>query len=74
MFNGVKELFRGKPIIIVLTKTDIRKYDDLEEDEKSMLEQLKNENQATILTLSNKTGTGVFDVKKEACEILQKYR
>jgi len=32
------------------------------------------ENAATILTLSNKTGNGVYEVKKQACEILQKYR
>ena len=74
LFNGIKELFGGKPIIIVLTKTDIKQLEQLEDDERQLIEQLKTGNQASVLTLSNKTGKGVFEVKKNACEILQKYR
>jgi len=57
-----------------LTKTDIRDYDKLDESEKKAIQEVKDENNATVLTLSNITGNGVFNVKKNACDILQKYR
>ena len=39
-----------------------------------LLENLLKDNNTNLITMSNKTGEGVEKVKKEACDILLKYR
>ena len=70
LFNGIKEIFRGKPMVVVLTKTDLRPLSALRAEEKALIETIKAEFNATVLQMSNKSGEGVFNVKKTACEIL----
>lgn len=38
LFNGIKAIFSDKPMVIVLTKTDLRKYEDLRPEEKALIE------------------------------------
>ena len=74
MFNGIKNLFKGKPIVFVMTKTDLKSIDDLDSSDKALIDEVTKENNGVVLSMSNEDGNGVFDVKKAACEILQKYR
>ena len=38
LFNGIKQLFKGKPMVIVLTKTDIKKITELTPEEKGFID------------------------------------
>lgn len=37
LFHSIKPLFANKPLLIVVNKTDVRKIDDLSEDERALL-------------------------------------
>jgi nucleolar GTP-binding protein len=32
LFNNIKPLFKNKPLILVMTKTDLRKFEELDEE------------------------------------------
>jgi len=74
LFTSIKPLFKNKPLVIILNKTDIRPYKDLDLEEKSTLEALAKEHNTYMIQMSNETGEGVSDVKSAACEILLEYR
>ena len=74
LFNGIKEIFRGKPMVLVMTKTDLKNPDSLLPEEKLLIKNIQKEFNATLLSLSNKSGEGIFKVKSQACDILQQYR
>lgn len=74
LFNGIKELFQGKPMVMVMTKTDLKPLKDLSKEDHVKLQDLADENNAILLSLSNVNGEGIFEVKKTACDILTKYR
>jgi nucleolar GTP-binding protein len=74
LFSCIKPLFKNKPLIMVLNKTDIRPYSDLEGEDKALLEKLAQEHNTYLIQMSNESGDGVADVKKTACEILCEYR
>jgi nucleolar GTP-binding protein len=74
LFSSIKPLFKNKPLIMVLNKTDIRPYNDIETADKALLEKLAQEHNTYLIQMSNESGDGVADVKKTACEILCEYR
>jgi len=67
-------LFKNKPLVLVLSKIDIRKYEDLTIEEKQAIEDTTRDNNAVLIQMSNINGDGVVDVKSKACEILLEYR
>jgi len=74
LFSSIKPLFKNKPLVIIANKIDLRKYEDIDEKDKQLLEKVAQEHNTYLIKMSNETGNGVFDVKKAACEILLKYR
>lgn len=74
LFEGIKPLFNNKSHLLILTKSDLKKPEQLNSDVKADLENFITKNSQDHVLLSNKEGNTVFDVKKKACEILQKYR
>jgi nucleolar GTP-binding protein len=74
LFSSIKPLFKNKPLVIVMNKIDIRKYDELSPEEKKSIEDTTKENNAFLIQMSNLQGDGVADVKAKACEILLDYR
>jgi len=74
LFNNIKPLFKNKPIVLVLTKTDITNWNDLSKENKEAIEALGKEHNSYILAMSNKTKEGVNDVKAKACDILLDFR
>lgn len=74
LFNSIKPLFKNKPIVLVLTKTDLKSWNDLPQETKDAIENIGKEQNSYIIAMSNKTKEGVADVKSKACDILLDYR
>lgn len=73
LFYSLKPLFNNKPIIIILNKCDLRKFDQLSNDEKNLIKQLKNYSSSKhidIIEMSNKSKQNVINVRNKACDIL----
>lgn len=74
LFNSIKPLFKNKPLCIVLSKNDLRSFEDITPEARAILTNLSTEHGIQLIELSNKTGTGVETVKTQACETLLKHR
>ena len=74
LFDSIRPLFKNKPLVIIANKTDLRKYTELPEKDRKLIEEVAKEHQTYLIQMSNTTGNGVFDVKSKACDILLKYR
>jgi len=70
LFNSIKPLFTGKPLVIVLNKIDIRKPEDLPEDQKQLIENLRVSENVTLVPMSNISEEGIAQVKQMACDLL----
>ena len=74
LFASIKPLFKNKPLVIVLNKTDVKPYSELKQEEKDLIESIAKENNTYLIQMSNITGDGVGDVKSSACDILIDFR
>jgi nucleolar GTP-binding protein len=74
LFNNVKPLFQAKPLVIVLTKSDMSKFDEIDPKRKAEIEELAKETNSFLIQMSNKSGDGIADVRAKACEILVDHR
>jgi nucleolar GTP-binding protein len=74
LFNNVKPLFLAKPLVIVLTKSDITQFKEIDPKVKSEIEKLAKETNSFLIQMSNKSGDGIGDVRAKACEILLDHR
>jgi len=71
LFYSIADLFRKKPLVIVLNKIDVRRVEDLTVEEHDLvfgITQIFPE--AVILPMSAVSEEGVSEVKKTACEML----
>lgn len=74
LFNSIKPLFKNKPLVIVLNKTDLKPFNNLLQDDKNLIENMAKENNTYLIQMSNMSGDGVSDVKSSACDILTEFR
>lgn len=74
MFNSIKPLFQAKPLVIVLSKIDIQKFEELGENERKKIQELAKSTNAYLIQMSNISGDGISDVKAKACDILLDHR
>lgn len=74
LFKNIKPLFQHKPLVIVLSKIDLLKYNELPKKTKEMIETLAKEHNAYLIQMSNSSGDGISDVKQKACDILLDHR
>jgi len=73
LFNSIKPLFSDKPLIIVMNKVDIIRYEQLPESDQRLIKSLVTEG-AHLLSMSNISDEGVHDVKQAACDKLLEQR
>jgi len=73
LFNSIKPLFSDKPLIIVMNKVDIIRYEQLPESDQQLIKSLVTEG-AHLLSMSNISDEGVHDVKQAACDKLLEQR
>lgn len=74
LFSSIKPLFKNKPLVIILNKTDIVPFKDIDPKDKQLLESVAKDHNTYMIQMSNITGDGVSDVKSAACDILLEYR
>jgi len=74
LFNNLKPLFKNRPIVLVLSKTDLKKWDDVLPEYKQQIEAIAKEQNAYVISMSNKSKDGIEDLKSKACEILLDFR
>lgn len=67
-------MFSAKPIVLVLSKIDLKKFEDLTTSEQALIKGLHEKHNAFVITMSNLSGEGVADVKQNACDMLLEYR
>ncbi|EEA08025.1 nucleolar GTP-binding protein 1, putative [Cryptosporidium muris RN66] len=88
LYHSIKTLFRNKPVLIILNKTDSRSLDSLTEEEKRLIETIRPlirvsndgtnaDNQIDVIdfmTMSTLKKIGVEEAKNRACDELLKRR
>lgn len=79
LFNSIKPLFVGKPLLIVVNKIDVVRPDKLREDAWKLIQNLADPEEGgssnvKILPMSTLTEEGVESVKTQACDILLEAR
>ncbi|KAI9484119.1 MAG: GTP binding protein 4 [Benjaminiella poitrasii] len=70
LFHNIKPLFANKPIVLVINKIDQVKPEDLPEEQKKWIQDIANEENATVLTMSCYNDDGVMNVRNMACDKL----
>ncbi|KAL0482320.1 nucleolar GTP-binding protein NOG1 [Acrasis kona] len=73
LFHNIKPLFSGKPILLVLTKIDLVRFEELTQEKKDLLQSVADEVH-DMMGLSNITQEGVANVKQAACDKLLEHR
>eukprot|EP01022_Parablepharisma_sp_SALTPOND_P034376 TRINITY_DN914_c0_g1_i1.p2 TRINITY_DN914_c0_g1~~TRINITY_DN914_c0_g1_i1.p2 ORF type:complete len:641 (+),score=107.04 TRINITY_DN914_c0_g1_i1:3845-5767(+) len=74
LFHSIKPLFKNKPIVVVLSKTDLKKWENLSPEAQQSIEAIAREQNAYVISMSNKNGEGIDDLKSRACDILLDFR
>ena len=74
LFREIKPLFGEKPILLVVNKVDVRRVVDLPQEQRELLESLKNDEKIHMMEMSTVTEEGVIEVRDEACQILLAHR
>ena len=64
LYERIKALFSNKPVVVVFTKIDLKKFSELDQEYQDKLSALIKENGVTSEELSNKTGEGILRVKE----------
>jgi nucleolar GTP-binding protein len=65
LFHSVKGLFKNKPIIFVLAKSDLCKWENVDEEVRTQIQELAHECKAPLLPMSNITGEGISQLKAQ---------
>ncbi|KAG2393951.1 hypothetical protein C9374_003715 [Naegleria lovaniensis] len=73
LFKNIKPLFAGKPVLLVLTKIDLVRYEDLSDEHKKMLQEIADMC-SDMIGISNLNQSGLNDVKTRACDLLLQNR
>ena len=74
LFKSIKPLFSNKPVLLVANKIDTMKFEELDEEDRALLDSAGKESSAPGLLMSTATGQGVSDVKIAACDHLLEKR
>lgn len=69
LFESIRPLFSGRPLVVALNKIDVVRPDQLDPDDKELLKKLEQYG-ATLVPMSTLTEEGVAAVKRVACEAL----
>ncbi|XP_078393476.1 GTP-binding protein 4 isoform X2 [Cetorhinus maximus] len=73
LFKNIRPLFANKPLIIVANKSDVKKIDELTEEQKKIFADFVAEG-ITVTETSTLTEEGIIKVKTEACDRLLTHR
>jgi nucleolar GTP-binding protein len=74
LFRSIQPLFLNKPLGIVLSKTDIKKWEAVSEEDQQSIQALASEFSAFVAQVSNTNKDGIIDCRNLACEHLKSFR
>lgn len=76
LFHNIRPLFAGKPLVVVFSKIDLVRFEQLDDDQKALLNSITDntDGNVTILGMSNLTEEGIPEVKQRSCDILLEHR
>ena len=74
LFHSIKPLFKNKPLLVVLNKTDAKPLEALNEEQRKLVETLRIEDNVSFLSTSCLTSVGIEEAKNTACELLLRQR
>jgi nucleolar GTP-binding protein len=79
LFNSIKPLFQGKPLMIVVNKIDVVRPENVRADAWKLIESLTNPEEGgsanvQIIPTSTLTAEGVEKAKEQACDVLLEAR
>lgn len=76
LFHNIRPLFAGKPLVVVFSKIDLVRFEQLDDDQKKLLNSITDntDGNVTILGMSNLTEEGIPEVKQRSCDILLEHR
>jgi nucleolar GTP-binding protein len=69
LFHNIKPLFEGKPLMVVLNKSDMKTIEQCTAEEKALVKSMEGAN-TTFVTCSTLTEDGVMGLKTTACDAL----
>ncbi|KCV71962.1 hypothetical protein H696_01371 [Fonticula alba] len=69
LFHSIRPLFTNKPVVLVLSKLDLMRYEQLSDEGKAQIQTCLDTG-ATMVEASTLTEEGVMDVKQTACDKL----
>jgi hypothetical protein len=70
LFHSIKPLFANKPIMLVINKIDQVKPEDLPEEQRQMIQEIVEQDAATVVTMSCYLDEGVMQVRNASCDKL----
>lgn len=73
LYESIKPLFANKPLLVVLSKSDVVKLAELPADRREAFKPFEKEG-VPLVEMSSLTGDGVMQVKTDACEALLAFR
>lgn len=74
LFHSIKPLFKNKPLLVILNKTDSRPVEALSEEQKKQIETMKIADNVTFLQTSCLTQVGIENARDTACDLLLQQR
>lgn len=74
LFQSLLVLFKNKPILVVLNKTDKMRLANLSPEHRELIRTMGKDRTVEFVEASTLTGAGVDDAKNRACELLLKQR
>jgi len=78
LFHSIKPLFRNRPLLILLNKTDLRKMSDLSEEEHKLIKSMAQTEEGSapieFFETSCATKEGVDAARAKACDLLMDKR
>ena len=69
LFESIKPLFQGKPLVVAVNKVDVRTPEQLSPAEQAQLQKLRDSG-AKVVFMSTLQESGLLDVKNAACDLL----
>lgn len=70
LFHSIKPLFANKPLLLVVNKIDLKPWEDVDADDRALIESCAKDRNIQIIPMSNQTQEGVDLVKTTACDML----
>ncbi|CAE7189143.1 unnamed protein product [Rhizoctonia solani] len=74
LFHSIKPLFAGKPVVVVINKIDVVRLDDLNEEQRALVDTVITLPEVQNVQVSCYTDEGVTEVKTTACDALLAHR